>query len=42
MPIIPSALLPKIQKELPTIFGYMWQCYGAPLKLVYGDNKINN
>lgn len=32
--------LSEIQRELPTIFGYMWKCYGAPSTFVYGDDEI--
>lgn len=37
-----GALLSEIQKEVPEIFEYMWQCYGTPSKLLFGDNIIES
>lgn len=34
------ALLTQIQLELPEIYGYMYQCYGSPSKLMYGNDEI--
>lgn len=35
-----GALLSEVKKELPDIYNYLWQCYGAPTKLLFGDNII--
>lgn len=35
-----GVLLSEIQKEIPEIYNYMWQCYGAPSKLLFGEKEI--
>jgi hypothetical protein len=37
-----GVLLTQIENELPEIYSYLWQCYGAPSKLMYRDNEISS
>jgi hypothetical protein len=35
-----GALLAEAKKVLPELYNYLWQCYGAPSKLIYQDQTI--
>lgn len=37
-----GVLLSEIQKEAPEIYHYLWQCYGAPSKLLFGQKEIKS
>ncbi|XP_069358665.1 uncharacterized protein [Maniola hyperantus] len=35
-------MLSEIQKQISEILEYMWQCYGSPSKLMYGENVLDS
>lgn len=37
-----GALLTEVKKHLPDAYGYLWQCYRAPSKLLFGDKIIES
>lgn len=35
-----GALLTEVKKHLPEAYAYLWQCYGAQSKLLFGENIV--